>query len=140
VETTKSYLSIDEFVQQFKFNHRIERSKPENMATWEDYIRAIARLRKESVRYLRIMGMPGQMRSKYNDALQSHAKYGHLEYLYFKDPTCQICYKPIETIAEATIDHIYPRAHGGANHFDNKQIAHGRCNVKKSDKIDVRKL
>lgn len=50
------------------------------------------------------------------------------------DEKCQICGQPI-TFEEAHLDHILPAKQGGANHYTNFQIAHGRCNSKKGGKL-----
>lgn len=41
---------------------------------------------------------------------------------------CGICSEPIDSIDEATVDHIVPRARGGSNREDNLQLAHADCN------------
>lgn len=140
MDNHSTYISKEDFIQRFKLNHKLARSDPEVMETWETYTTAIRKLRSESVRFLRYSGMPGYLRSEYNDMLQTLAKYGHREYLYFKDPTCKICTKPILRLEEATVDHIIPLSKGGENAYYNKQIAHGPCNVKKSDKVYSNKL
>ena len=43
--------------------------------------------------------------------------------LRYPDPDCYV------------VDHIHPRAKGGADDLDNKQPAHNRCNRAKSDKL-----
>ena len=43
--------------------------------------------------------------------------------LRYPDPECYV------------VDHIHPRAKGGADELANKQPAHNRCNRAKSDKI-----
>lgn len=48
--------------------------------------------------------------------------------------TCAICNGPISDDAK-TIDHIIPLSKGGTNEIDNMQVAHLRCNQKKSNKV-----
>ncbi len=43
--------------------------------------------------------------------------------LRYPDPDCYV------------VDHIHPRAKGGADDLENKQAAHNRCNRAKSDKL-----
>jgi 5-methylcytosine-specific restriction endonuclease McrA len=60
-----------------------------------------------------------------------------------KDPICAICHTPIDLEAPAfsplavEVDHIVPRARGGAIYeMDNLQLTHSRCNRKKGAKMD----
>lgn len=47
---------------------------------------------------------------------------------------CALCSKPIESEEELTVDHIIPRAMGGATTYENCQLAHKECNLRKGDK------
>lgn len=47
---------------------------------------------------------------------------------------CALCGKPIESKDELTVDHIIPRAMGGATIYENCQLAHKICNLRKGDK------
>lgn len=47
---------------------------------------------------------------------------------------CGLCGGPI-AYADATIDHIIPLSRGGLHSYDNVQIAHGRCNRRKSNNL-----
>lgn len=47
---------------------------------------------------------------------------------------CALCGKPIESKDELTVDHIIPRAMGGATIYENCQLAHKTCNLRKGDK------
>lgn len=47
---------------------------------------------------------------------------------------CALCSKPIESESELTVDHIIPRAMGGATTYENCQLAHRACNFRKGDK------
>lgn len=47
---------------------------------------------------------------------------------------CALCSKPIESEDELTVDHIIPRAMGGATTYENCQLAHKTCNFRKGDK------
>lgn len=52
---------------------------------------------------------------------------------------CALCSKPIESEEELTVDHIIPRAMGGATTYENCQLAHKECNLRKGNKyIDPR--
>jgi 5-methylcytosine-specific restriction endonuclease McrA len=48
--------------------------------------------------------------------------------------TCAICREPIHRLGEVTVDHIKPLAQGGADDFDNLQLAHAACNWRKGCK------
>lgn len=48
---------------------------------------------------------------------------------------CGICGKPIASYRECTVDHITPKARGGATTLANCQLAHFYCNQKKGDDI-----
>jgi hypothetical protein len=57
---------------------------------------------------------------------------------------CGICREPVDmslTRADGlmcpSVDHIIPRARGGTHDADNLQLAHLRCNMLKSDRIEV---
>ena len=47
---------------------------------------------------------------------------------------CALCGKPIESEEELTVDHIIPRAMGGATTYENCQLAHKECNFRKGNK------
>lgn len=47
---------------------------------------------------------------------------------------CALCSKPIEPEHELTVDHIIPRAMGGATTYENCQLAHKECNFRKGNK------
>lgn len=47
---------------------------------------------------------------------------------------CALCGKPIESENELTVDHIIPRAMGGATTYENCQLAHRDCNFRKGNK------
>lgn len=58
------------------------------------------------------------------------------------DPVCAICHHPIDLEAPAfsplavEVDHIVPRARGGALYdIDNLQLTHSRCNRQKGKKM-----
>lgn len=53
------------------------------------------------------------------------------EQLWRHSHICGICKDPIESIHDATVDHIVPLARGGSNRFDNFQLAHENCNSEK---------
>lgn len=41
---------------------------------------------------------------------------------------CQLCLEPIDTLDDATIDHIQPLSKGGTDRIDNLRLTHARCN------------
>lgn len=47
---------------------------------------------------------------------------------------CALCGKPIESDDDLTVDHIIPRALGGATIYKNCQLAHKKCNLSKGNK------
>ena len=59
-----------------------------------------------------------------------------------KDPVCAICHSYIDLEAPAfsplavEVDHIVPRARGGALYeLDNLQLTHSKCNRKKGSRM-----
>ena len=50
-------------------------------------------------------------------------------------PYCALCGLKINTIKEATVDHIYPKVKGGKNTLINWQLAHEECNQDKGSKF-----
>jgi 5-methylcytosine-specific restriction endonuclease McrA len=59
-----------------------------------------------------------------------------------KDPVCAICHTPIDLEAPpfsplaVEVDHIVPRARGGAIYeLDNLQLTHSKCNRKKGTRM-----
>lgn len=128
-------LTKEEFIQKFKFEYALAVKDPLAMESYEKFCSVIAKLRRASVQYLRSIGVSGDVRCEYNNAVQRLAETSHRKYLFYKDPTCKICGYLIEKLQDATIDHIIPTSKGGPNTLKNKQIAHGHCNVKKSNKI-----
>lgn len=132
---TDSYLTKEEFIAKFKLNYQLAVKDSEVMSSYESYCNAIRDLRSWSIKELKIIGMPGYLRADYNDLLQMFAQSSHRKYLFYKNPVCGICNQLIERLRDATIDHIIPTSKGGPNILSNKQIAHGPCNVRKSNKI-----
>lgn len=51
--------------------------------------------------------------------------------------TCHICVKPIESMADVTVDHVVPLSKGGADTLDNMRPAHAACNHEKGDKYET---
>lgn len=47
---------------------------------------------------------------------------------------CALCGKPIGSGNELTVDHIVPRTMGGATIYENCQLAHKSCNLRKGNK------
>lgn len=48
--------------------------------------------------------------------------------------SCALCGKPLE-LAEATLDHRFPKSRGGSSAVFNLQAAHGKCNQDKGAKV-----
>lgn len=44
---------------------------------------------------------------------------------------CNLCGKPISDFSDAHMDHIVRKSEGGPTTFDNLQLVHSRCNLKK---------
>lgn len=53
------------------------------------------------------------------------------ERLFYEDNTCKICNNQILSLDDAHVDHIIPFAQGGKTIYENAQIAHKYCNIKK---------
>lgn len=72
-------------------------------------------------------------RVQYGIAMADHR---HLQYIRQRliaerGMVCGLCGKPIESESELTVDHIIPRAMGGATVYKNCQLAHRKCNLAK---------
>jgi 5-methylcytosine-specific restriction endonuclease McrA len=65
------------------------------------------------------------------DRVKEHAK----KVLWERSQKCALCGKPFRSIEEVTLDHIVPRNLGGRTRLMNLQLAHYRCNSKKSNKL-----
>jgi hypothetical protein len=128
-------ITKEEFIERFKLSYSLAVKDERVMQSYESYCQVVSRIRSDAVAYLKGIGVHGDLRSLYNDSIQRLSETSHRKYLFHKDPTCGICGFLIDKIEDATIDHVHPRAHGGPNALENKQIAHGKCNVLKSDKI-----
>lgn len=48
---------------------------------------------------------------------------------------CWLCGKPIDSIEQATIDHVVPRSLGGRTRLMNIRLAHEKCNTKRQSKM-----
>lgn len=65
--------------------------------------------------------------------LSLHAKRAHKKAAIRDcDRRCVYCAVPL-SLETATLDHVFPLAHGGANHAGNLVTACGRCNRLKGD-------
>lgn len=55
---------------------------------------------------------------------------------------CQLCFLPVDKtlrkldLMSKSLDHIVPLSKGGEHSYANTQLAHLRCNMKKSDSLD----
>lgn len=58
---------------------------------------------------------------------------------YLCDAKCSKVYSPWDPLS-ATIDHVYPVAHGGDHDWHNVRTACAMCNAKKSDKVAGQRL
>lgn len=65
------------------------------------------------------------------DRVKEHAK----KVLWERSPKCALCDKFFASIQEVTLDHIVPRHLGGRTRLMNLQLAHKKCNGKKSNKM-----
>lgn len=63
-----------------------------------------------------------------------HLKYIRNRLVSEHGMVCALCGKPIESESELTVDHIIPRAFGGATTYDNLQLAHRKCNLEKGNR------
>lgn len=71
--------------------------------------------------------------------IKSHGKNTseQLEFLAFNDTRlCCYCGEKL-TRKSYTIDHVYPKGHGGKNNISNKVSACLKCNLDKSDKLPL---
>ena len=50
---------------------------------------------------------------------------------------CQLCFKPVTSQKEFSIDHIIPLSKGGSNLKENIQLAHKACNERKGNSIII---
>lgn len=55
--------------------------------------------------------------------------------LYDRSNLCAGCRKPINSLEDATLDHIVPRSRGGRTRLANLQLMHPRCNSQKRSKM-----
>lgn len=55
-----------------------------------------------------------------------------------QDRLCIICEQPLGN--DVCIDHIWPRAHGGRNVWENKALTHTACNRTKGEELPSRDL
>jgi len=54
----------------------------------------------------------------------------------FGQLTCYLCFQPV-SFADASIDHRVPIARGGSNLYENLQIAHLTCNLRKNKRTEA---
>lgn len=47
---------------------------------------------------------------------------------------CYLCDTPIRTAQDLTLDHIWPKAHGGSDLPPNRAVAHWTCNNRKGSR------
>lgn len=132
-------LDKPDFIERFKYEQTLLTMDAASMATFDTFLDAIGNLRSEFIKNLRKLGIPGHIRAQINDEMQRYTMRSHRDWLFAIDPTCKLCDMPIATREEATIDHIVPTSLGGKNEVSNKQIAHGPCNVLKSNR-NIKKL
>lgn len=63
-----------------------------------------------------------------------HLQYIRQQLIAKHGMVCALCSKPIESNDELTVDHIIPRAMGGATTYENCQLAHKECNFRKGNR------
>jgi 5-methylcytosine-specific restriction endonuclease McrA len=61
-----------------------------------------------------------------------------LNYLKYGRLTCEICKYPIYRCAPKSLDHIIPKSAGGKTIWQNLQLTHPRCNIKKNNILTLR--
>lgn len=69
-----------------------------------------------------------------NTTDRRHLQYIRQRLIAEHGMVCALCGKPIESEHELTVDHIIPRAMGGATIYGNCQLAHKLCNLRKGNK------
>lgn len=69
-----------------------------------------------------------------NTTDRRHLQYIRQRLIAEHGMVCALCGKPIESERELTVDHIIPRAMGGATIYENCQLAHKKCNLDKGNK------
>lgn len=69
-----------------------------------------------------------------NTTDRRHLQYIRQRLIAEHGMVCALCGKPIESEKELTVDHIIPRAMGGATIYENCQLAHKSCNLRKGNK------
>ena len=76
------------------------------------------------------------LRVQYGIAMadRRHLQYIRQRLIAKHGMVCALCSKPIESENELTVDHIIPRAMGGATTYENCQLAHKECNFRKGNK------
>lgn len=80
-------------------------------------------------------------RAKGNDLLSRQARNKARKLISLEDMMilwdgiCQLCEKPIESLAQASRDHIMPVSRGGTSVFENLQLAHRSCNTDKGSRL-----
>lgn len=76
---------------------------------------------------------------KLNMADRLHLRYIRQRLVAEHGMVCALCGKPIESWLDLTVDHIKPRALGGATVYSNCQLAHKQCNLEKGVKQGLTK-
>lgn len=69
-----------------------------------------------------------------NTTDRRHLQYIRQRLIAEHGMVCALCGKPIKSERELTVDHIIPRAMGGATIYENCQLAHKVCNLSKGNK------
>jgi 5-methylcytosine-specific restriction endonuclease McrA len=127
-------VTIEELQEQFRYELWLLSHDPAYMVDFDTYVKTVARLRSQCIKWTKRMGAPGRVRILYNDALERYCDTSYVAYMYNLNPYCQLCLVRMYR-HEVTKDHIVPRGKGGSNRWDNIQLAHGSCNNFKSDKL-----
>ena len=71
----------------------------------------------------------------YGNELGNLSRHEVVQFLYaLQGSICGICGKYLRRKL-ATIDHVIPRARGGAHDITNWMLAHARCNFAKADQM-----
>lgn len=55
--------------------------------------------------------------------------------MWLLDPQCYVCGSRIETVLEATVEHVIPRSRGGRDDVRWCAASHGDCNWRRGDDV-----
>jgi hypothetical protein len=99
----QNMISEREFIELFRYELYLIPVGYANRYDFETYIRVVGRLRSSLIRDLRVHGVKGNIRARYNDSLE-YLIPNYKKYLYKIDNKCKLCGFIIYDIRYATID------------------------------------